>query len=610
MLLHRLCLPAVIVGFSVIKSAAAATSKLPLNLLSVVDAGGETNGCGDPGTSALVSSIIVTGDDTPVGCGDDTLWTRFVKSDGTAKEKLEEEEEYEDLPNPQQLGPNTMTEMVASFGVAPVWRDETRVKIAIRTIKPDSTKYKTYEQEDTKKPIAISMLNNGNVAMIHEESQKVGIYKLKDNGEVTMVSDVKLNDGDMPLKTVKKMIYDPAANALFIAGNVSGGKRGLARVDVGNGDGKLAWVKSVNAKVGTPALHLRRKSLKTEATEVLLLSRSFYARVDASDGSEKFVETADDGEYLSWLPEGVTPRAAYDPIRDVIYTTGDTRLREHNIKTGSVVAEEEFYLDPPSSWDIRIKDNNPMTDLSKYPPFCGPGPYPDHPKVKDNKWKGIDDEDDCQRNENDCPYDTRNEDCSDSDNICCVNNDCCILDSWGFFNNWRRVPSNDFPDGADAKAVYVTADGRINVVIVFSGYVLDEDDYYQTSVATFEYTGSSDNNGDSGDDDDDDDDEDTNKCIDMKSKSKCREMVTSTGCYWSRTKGCIKANKCSKIKNNKSACLKSTAHGECVYLMKKEGKYVCNDRAKSCSIAKTKAACQYNDEFKSCSWSSSKSVCK
>jgi len=250
--------------------------------------------------------------------------------------------------------------------------------------------------------------------------------------------------------------------------------------------------------------------------------------------------------------------------------------------------DREFYYDPPKSWDVKIKDSNPATDLSAYPPDCGDTTYPDHPDVPDGKWKDIDSRNnevcDWKADDKTCPYDAK---CSDSD-ICCYQNDCCILDNWSFFNNWRRV------GGVRSDAVHVTSDGNIQVVIVFSGYVDDEDNYYQTSLATFKYTGE-----DSGDDNDDND-SGSDKCSDQTSKSKCRAMVTSTGCYWSSSKGCIKASKCSKIKSNEKACVGATEY-DCAYYMKKKNKFICNENRveTACGVARDKISCQHNG----CTWS-------
>ena len=57
----------------------------------------------------------------------------------------------------------------------------------------------------------------------------------------------------------------------------------MARVDVGSGKAlSLAWVTEVATDEGTPRLHLRRTSVVTAASEVLLLSKNFYARVSSA----------------------------------------------------------------------------------------------------------------------------------------------------------------------------------------------------------------------------------------------------------------------------------------------------------------------------------------
>ena len=81
-----------------------------------------------------------------------------------------------------------------------------------------------------------------------------------------------------------------------------------------------------------------------------------------------------------------------------------------------------------------------------------------------------------------------------------------------------------------SRAVHVTADGKVNVVVQFSGYVDDEENYYRLSLASFDDAAT---------------DGSTEECTEQTSKTDCREMVTRTGCYWSKTKGCINAKKVS-----------------------------------------------------------------
>jgi hypothetical protein len=243
-------------------------------------------------------------------------------------------------------------------------------------------------------------------------------------------------------------------------------------------------------------------------------------------------------DYLPFLPEGESPRAAYDPTRDVIWTVSETRLRMHSADTGKSAGyltlphagkdDLEFYWDPPNDWAVQLKDHNPGTNLSQHPPECGTTTYPDHPHIQEGTFADVVDESQCSSS-GDCPYEASPyaASCSGRE-ICCVKNSCCIMDPSSYFENWGRFPYGG--PGVGSRAVHVTA-GRVNVVVQFSGYVDDEEDYYRLSLASFDTATDNLPN--------------TKECTDQTSKPSCRAMVTPTGCYWSRTKGCINATKVS-----------------------------------------------------------------
>jgi len=593
-----------------IASSASGAAK-DLTLISVTDSVAETNGCGGSGPSASDGSfVILTGTDTDAGCGDDSIVQHFVDSDGNIVNDIREEAGYfmpdgeggrqPDLPNPSLAAVNEKTGMVVTSGYYD-WQENRKGVVRISSRKLGS--YKTFEFSLLTKPLAVAMLNDGNVAMIRENGLDVIVFEPRaSTGKLVEVDRVALDAGDNPMKTLKTMIYDPALSALFIGGNAKkDGLRGLARVNVGNEFTKLAWTAKVDMTRGTAKLHLRRKSFDSPAYEVLLLSRHFYVRADVSDGSEIDASRVQDEYFWPWLPYGEAPKAAYDPTRDVIWTTSGTRLRMHSAESGLVEGKAfnmdrhdlDFYNDPPKSWDVTLKDSNPATDLSEQPPYCGTRLYPNHPDVEEGKFVDVDDESNCS-NSGRCPYVGRPRfgvTCSDPD-VCCIYNDCCILDPSSYFENWRRYPSGD---GVGSMAVYVTADRKVHVVVWFGGGVDDEESYYQLSLATF-----------------DDDgaivpDEDEEECTDQTSKTECRNMVTSTGCYWSKTKGCIKAKKCSKIKKNKKACLAASEY-DCAWWMRDEKRYVCNDDTlfKACSAARDMTACKTNG----CLWSNNDCVKK
>ena len=579
---------------------ASANGAKDMALISITDSIEETNGCGRPGPSASDGKhVILTGTDTDSGCGDDTILQDFI--DGSIVHQLSEETED---PMPSISHANEKTGKVLTVGYkCDRWECGATARISSR----ERSVIRTYKVLTEKVPKAAVILSDGVVAMIYENDKSVTFYDPDhENGKLKQLNRIKLDVTDNPMKTLKTMVYDSAANALYIGGNVEKkGYRGLARIDIkgrgdediisnSRGDGDVAWITNNQYTTGTATLHLRRTSFDSPAYEVLLLSRSFFVRVSATNGSERTAASVGSG-WMPWLPYGEAPVAAYDPTRDVIWTTADTRLRMHDAETGLVEGsmfnvakyDLEFYKNPPKSWKVKLKDSNPATDKSKHPPVCGSSPYPDHPNIEKDKFEGISWNNDagCSHSSSKkCPYpgdDRMTPSCTDSD-VCCIYNDCCIFDN-DYFYNWGRYPW----ENGDSIGVHVTQEGKVHVAVQFLGSVDDEESYSKISLATF----------------DDSDSSVGGDCTEQATKTKCRSLVTPTGCYWSSSKGCIEAIKCSRIKKNEEACLAATEHKhECAWWMRREGEYVCNDDTsyKACKVARDKTACLANG----CDWGS------
>lgn len=519
--------------------ASGIDSARDMKLISVTTGVEDTNGCGGPGPSASTGSFVVLdGTDTDAGCGDDTILHNFINGRGKSINKLALEDEG-GKATPTLASSNDKTGEVAMLGYWE-WKSPPIGTVWVSTAGADRYRTLVFSDENGK-PLAVANLNDGTFAMIHEGRRDVTIYKANyERGRIDKWYRVKLDDDDLPtqMKTLKGLVYDPYDSALYVGGNVKGGNRGLARINVLSDRARVAWVKSIDAQTGTARLHLRRSAFDKPAFEVLLLSRSFYARIRTEDGSQPYLY-ATSKAYLPFLPKGKSPKAAYDPTRDIVWTVSETRLRMHSADTGKSAGgyltlpyagedDLEFYYDPPSDWDVSVKDDNPGTDLSQHPPNCGDTEYPNHPDIPDGKFADVD-ETQCSSASGSCPYEAPpyGASCTNAE-ICCASGGCCILDPSSYFENWGRFPYRG--PGVGSRAVHVTADGKVNVVVQFSGYVDDEENYYRLSLASFDDTAA---------------DDSPEECTEKASKSDCRAMVTPKGCYWSKTKGCINAKKVS-----------------------------------------------------------------
>ena len=86
----------------------------------------------------------------------------------------------------------------------------------------------------------------------------------------------------------------------------AGDDRALAKIDFSDESAlAFAWLVAIPVTEGTPRLHLRRTSASEPASEVLLLSKEFYARV--SGGVLTYFTDADG----LWLPEDEGAMATY-----------------------------------------------------------------------------------------------------------------------------------------------------------------------------------------------------------------------------------------------------------------------------------------------------------
>ena len=530
---------ALIITLAIAGTVSGIESARDMKLISVTTGVEDTNGCGGPGPSASTGSFVVLGGtDTDAGCGDDTILHNFINGRGKSINKLALEDEG-GKATPTLASANDKTGEVAMVGYWE-WKVPPIGTVWVSTAGANKFRTLVFSDEVGGKPLAVANLNDGTFAMVHEGRRDVTVYRANyERGRIDKWYRVKLDDDDLPtqMKTLKSLVYDPYDSALYVGGNVKGGDRGLARINVLSDRSRVAWVKSIDAQTGTARLHLRRSALDKPAHEVLLLSRSFYARIRTEDGSQPYLY-ATSKAYLPFLPEGEAPVAAYDITRDVIWTASETRLRMHSADTGKSAGgyltlpyagedDLEFYYDPPSDWDVSVKDDNPGTDLSQHPPNCGDTEYPNHPDIPDGTFADVD-ETKCNISGS-CPYETSpyGDLCNNSE-ICCANGGCCILDSSSYYENWGRFPYGG--PGVGSRAVHVGADGKVNVVVQFSGYVDDEEDYYRLSLASFDDTVT---------------DDSPKECTEQTSKSDCRDMITATGCYWSKTKGCINAKKVS-----------------------------------------------------------------
>mmetsp|Transcript_60489 Transcript_60489/g.179232 ORF Transcript_60489/g.179232 Transcript_60489/m.179232 type:complete len:435 (-) Transcript_60489:169-1473(-) len=89
-------------------------------------------------------------------------------------------------------------------------------------------------------------------------------------------------------------------------------------------------------------------------------------------------------------------------------------------------------------------------------------------------------------------------------------------------------------------------------------------------------------------------------CEDQKTVSDCRELVTDTGCRWSRKAGrCSKARRCRNIRSEQSC--KGVTKYFCAYSYKKTSRQVCTDFSNRCEVARSEGACEKNS---GCQWNS------
>ena len=196
-----------------------------------------------------------------------------------------------------------------------------------------------YFPEGAPDPLAIVVLDaKRKVVGVLEDGYRDRLVVYRDKGDSIVIDDVprstlrKTQQLGLDV-TAKQLVYDDVASVLFVGGNLKSGERGLTKVDVKQAfEMSEVWTVGVGTSVGTPRLHLRRQP-DEKATEVLLLSRNFYARVDASNG--KLLHLGEQ-EGL-FFPKESAPAAAYDPYRDCLYSTGGSKLRRSSVESGKKV---------------------------------------------------------------------------------------------------------------------------------------------------------------------------------------------------------------------------------------------------------------------------------
>ena len=127
-------------------------------------------------------------------------------------------------------------------------------------------------------------------------------------------------------------------DSVFVVGNaVENGYRTVAKVVAG----AVVWDEPVASDDGTHVTFGTPVILLT-ALEMLLCSKSFFARVEQSSGATLFLRV----EASLWLPESriavVAYHAASDSIISAAYVDGLALLRQSNASTGATIATLDF----------------------------------------------------------------------------------------------------------------------------------------------------------------------------------------------------------------------------------------------------------------------------
>lgn len=273
------------------------------------------------------------------------------------------------------------------------------------------------------------------------------------------------------------VLSDASSGAFFVVGNYDddAGSRGVAKVRL---DGGVEWTIAVRTDEGTPRPLLRTTSTGS-SSELLLVSKSFYARLSTNTG-ETVALIDYPGSAARWLPTSTGAQAAYDPTTDSIYTVDASlevygcdssssensshdrralRVYRHAVETGQVVETTLVYYS-----DIEAAD--PRTDLSLVPGECD-GAF------ECATTSGVT----CEA------YPHFNCDAPDEGHGACCAADgsaCCMNDLADYYSNWAKYPSSGSPD---ARGLFFDSSGTLFVWGTFSGYVDDEDNYEALWVA-------------------------------------------------------------------------------------------------------------------------------
>jgi len=168
-----------------------------------------------------------------------------------------------------------------------------------------------------------------------------------------------LTDHDM--SHAEYLAYDDGHDAYFVGGNYDDGRRAVARFNYQYPDSTHAWTTPVDARSGSPRILLRRRHGAERATEVLLISKSFYARVDASSGDVIFQRT--DSDFAS------SSRTAYDPVGDWLYGVDGRSVVRYDVNNGDERARVRvaYQLDvaDPDMADLPLPPDNDV-DLDNW----------------------------------------------------------------------------------------------------------------------------------------------------------------------------------------------------------------------------------------------------
>mmetsp|Transcript_18746 Transcript_18746/g.60557 ORF Transcript_18746/g.60557 Transcript_18746/m.60557 type:complete len:493 (-) Transcript_18746:2175-3653(-) len=126
------------------------------------------------------------------------------------------------------------------------------------------------------------------------------------------------------------MAYDREARAIFVGGNANDGRRAVTRLDVLEDGLTRAWTTAIDPTEGSsPHIHLRYDDVAAgEATEVLVVSTSFYARVDATSGAVRYVTTE--------VEFALSSLVNYDRSADALYGSGGG-IYESTLRPGGTV---------------------------------------------------------------------------------------------------------------------------------------------------------------------------------------------------------------------------------------------------------------------------------